>query len=142
MRIVGIDFGLKRIGIAISDVFESFALPLTKIDRVNDDEKNAAAILKALENYPHIEKFVVGLPIYLSGDESAMTKDVRNFASNLEKYTGIPVVLLDERLTSRQAENLLKERSMKRKKRAQVVDILSAAIILQTFLDMESCNKT
>ena len=138
MRIIGIDYGMKRIGIAISDPLETFALPLTKVDREKDDTKNSIKIIQSVENKDDIGKIVVGLPLHLSGAESDMSKIVRAFAKKLEEVTGKEVVLFDERFTSKQADTLLREREMKRKKRSQVIDILSATLILQSYLD---CNK-
>lgn len=135
-RIVGIDYGLRWIGIAVTDPTGSFALPLTRIERSKHYEGDVKNICKEIEN---IQSFVVGLPLYLTGKESDMSKLVREFGSILEKITNKPVIFFDERLTSKQAEHLLRETTMNRKKRTTVVDIVSALLILQSYLD--SCNK-
>lgn len=135
-RIVAIDYGMRWIGLAVTDPMGIFALPLTRIERSKDPKKDVAKICSLVTD---IQSFVVGLPIHMSGKESDMSKIVREFAKVLEEVTGKPVALFDERLTSRQAENLLRERDMNRKKRAEVSDILSALLILQSYL--ESCKK-
>lgn len=136
-RIIGIDYGIKRTGIAISDPFRSFALPIGRIDNSKDNKETIKALLKAVEGKGEIERFVVGLPLLLNGLESDMSKRVREFADILKSETNIEVVLLDERLTSKAAESLLREQSMNRKKRAEVVDTLSASLILETHLSLQ-----
>jgi putative holliday junction resolvase len=138
MRIVGIDFGLKRIGVAISNSLLSFAMPIGKVERVKDDKKTLQNLMHLLKEYKDITKFVIGLPLHLSGKESAMSLDVRKFATFLENETKIPVEFVDERLTSKTAEGLLREIEMKRKERKNHVDTLSATLILQTYLELIS----
>lgn len=134
-KIVGIDFGLKRIGLAISDERKSFALPLEPVSGHKDPSISSQTIKKVLEEKGPIEQIVVGLPLHLSGKESELSELARLFATTLEKTTEIPVVLFDERLTSRLADNMLKEKGLNRKKRKTQVDSLSATLILQGFLD-------
>ena len=141
MRIVGIDFGLKRIGVAISDTFSTFALPIGKVDRVKNDQTTLVNLLELLKVYKDIQKFVIGLPIHLSGKESDMSLEVRKFATFLEAETKLPVELIDERLTSKTAEGLLKEREMNRKSRKNYVDTLSATLILQSYLELISVKR-
>jgi putative Holliday junction resolvase len=141
MRIVGIDFGLKRIGVAISNSLLSFAMPLGRVDRVKDDKKTVENILELLKDYKDISKIVIGLPLHLSGNESEMSSEVRKFAAFLEAQTKIPVEFIDERLTSKNADTLLKEMDMNRKKREKHIDTLSATLILQTYLELFSPLK-
>jgi putative Holliday junction resolvase len=141
MRIVGIDFGLKRIGVAISNSLLSFAMPLGRVDRVKDDKKTVQNILELLKDYKDISKIVIGLPLHLSGNESEMSSEVRKFAAFLEAQTKIPVEFIDERLTSKNADTLLKEMDMNRKKREKHIDTLSATLILQTYLELFSPLK-
>lgn len=140
-RIVGIDFGLKRIGVAISDTLLSFAIPIGRVLRVQDDQKTVQNLMDLLKDYKDIQKFVLGLPFHLSGQESPMSLEVRKFATFLESATKIPVEFIDERLTSKTAESLLREREMKRREREKHVDTLSATLILQTYLELISPHK-
>jgi putative Holliday junction resolvase len=137
-RIVAIDLGMKRSGIAISDPFQMFASPKERIDHSENLEDALKKILDSLKNLSEIEEFVLGLPLHLSGHESDMSSRVRLFMEKLKELTGKNVHLIDERLTSKAAENILREGNMKRKDRTKVVDTLSAALILQTYLDKRS----
>lgn len=135
-RIVGIDYGRARIGLAISDETKKIALPLEIVKCSNDLKNNLNALKKLFEkNRYTIEKFVIGLPLHLSGRESEMSQEVREFAKAVEDFFSLPAVLFDERLSSAAAEVMLKELSISRKKRSHYVDSTAAAIILQSFLD-------
>ena len=140
-KIVGLDFGLKRIGIAVASSFFSFALPLGKIIRVQDDLQNIKNILSLVKEEKHIACFVLGLPLHLSTEESVMSTAVRKFADVLEKQTAYPVHLIDERLTSKAAKVLLFESGLTKKKGKKHVDALSATLILQTYIDCEKNKK-
>ena len=132
-RIAAIDYGLKRIGIAISDEKKKIALPF----------KTIAGGPKAIEDIKLafkdklIELIVVGLPLLLSGKESEMSIAVRKFAENLEKELQIPIHFIDERLTSKMADQSLREIHLNRKKRSQQMDVTAAVILLQNFLDRD-----
>ncbi len=134
---VGIDYGFKHIGIAASSPYTNFAIPRAKIARSPDEAKNVDRILQSVDSASEIDTFVVGLPLHLSGGESLISEIIRKFAKKLENITNKKVVLLDERLTSKQAQSLLRETNVKRKKRDEVVDILSATLILQSYLDYD-----
>ena len=95
--------------------------------------------MKTLEDRGEIELFVIGLPLHLDGKESTMSAAAREFAAAIEEKTGISCEMIDERMTSRAAEAILMEQSMSRKKRAQAVDVVSASLILQTYLDLNCC---
>lgn len=131
-RLVGIDYGKKRIGIAQSDPMKMIASPLTTIQAGKKPEETVAAIIAATSD---VEYFVVGLPLHLDGTESEMSGDARRFAELLSTLSGKEVKLLDERLSSKQVERVLMETKMSRKKRSQHVDTMAAALILQTHLD-------
>ena len=141
MKIVGIDFGMKRIGVAISNPLISFAMPIGKIERMAKNEQTLLNLLHLLKDQKDIQKFVIGLPLHLSGKESEMSLEVRKFASFLENETKISVEFIDERLTSKTAEGLLRQREMNRKERKNHVDTLSATLILQTYLELISLSK-
>ena len=141
MKIVGIDFGMKRIGVAISNSLLSFAMPIGRVERVHKNDQTLLNLLHLLKDQKDIKKFVIGLPLHLSGKESEMSLEVRKFAAFLESETKIPVEFIDERLTSKTAEGLLREREMNRKERKNHVDTLSATLILQTYLELISLSK-
>lgn len=130
--IVGIDFGLKRIGLAISNKGVSFAIPSKTIEAGKSDLDSVKAIIESFKE--PIDRFVLGHPLYLDGKPSAMTHRVELFKQVLEQYTGKPVHYIDERLTSEQSEDLLKELGFNRKDRIPHKDSLSAQLILKDFL--------
>jgi putative Holliday junction resolvase len=126
-RIVGVDYGLKRVGLAISDPSGSFALPWTTATHgVNE----VARLIS--ERKGEISEIVVGLPLHLNGTESPLSRQARDFAAALHQLTGIPVHLWDERLSSKQAEKSLT--GMTRKQKSGRVDQAAATIILESYL--------
>lgn len=128
-KIAAIDFGLKRIGIAISDANQKMALPLTTITG------GLSAVVALLsQRKKEIEAIIVGLPLLLNGQKSDMAHLVEKFAQDLEKALEIPVVLVDERLSSKQADKELQRASYTRKQRTEVLDQMSAAILLESYL--------
>ncbi len=130
-RVLGIDHGDKKIGLAVSDKSRIIATPIDYI--FNDD--NLIENLKKLINEYEIAEFVIGLPLMLSGEESIQTEKVRDFKDFIENELQIEMNFLDERLTTSYAEKLLISGNMKRKKRKEKIDSLSAQIILQNYLD-------
>jgi len=133
-RIASIDFGLARLGLAISDERRIIAQPLKAIKAAKSYQDTALLIAKELSTYTNVTLIVMGLPLLLSGKESDMSAKVREFKTVLEQVLKLPVHLWDERLTSLQVEKLLKESNMRRKERSQVCDAVAAATILQSFL--------
>jgi len=134
-RVLGIDFGMKRIGLARSDPMKIIASPLKTVLAAKTLEATADLIVKECGD---VETIVLGLPLLLSGKDSETTTTVRKFASILEEKSGLPLILWDERLTSKQVEKLLIEGNVSRKKRTQYVDTMSATLILQNYLDGNS----
>ncbi|MBS0629054.1 MAG: Holliday junction resolvase RuvX [Verrucomicrobia bacterium] len=135
MRIVGIDYGNARIGLAASDPGKILASPLKAIATKKNLRDTAAAILNEFAPYEPIETFVIGLPLLMNGKESPGSKIVRELALILEELSGKKVVLWDERLTTAQVERTLKEAEMRRKKRVLYIDAMAAGAILQSYLD-------
>ncbi|MEM9068900.1 MAG: Holliday junction resolvase RuvX [Myxococcota bacterium] len=133
MRVLGVDPGSRRIGLAISDEGGGrIALPLATVVRGPDDREAAAKVRQALGEVV-ITNAVVGLPLRLDGSEGQAARRVRRFAEALEHALKVPVSFLDERLTTVMAERSLRE-SGARDRRA-VVDQAAAVIILQNYLD-------
>lgn len=140
MRFVGVDYGRKRIGLAISDATAFLARPWQVVQVPDADPELSAAMIA--DFFPHLmndddglDGIVIGLPRRLDGSDNDQTADVRKFAHQLELITGIDVHLIDERLTSVEAEAQLATREKDWKKRKQQIDAVAAAIILQDFLD-------
>jgi len=133
-RIVGLDFGRRRIGLARTDLGGMIASPWTVLSVEDKQEKRVEAVIKALSEI-ECDLIVVGLPLTMAGKDSEMTTMVREFAALLEEKSGIRIKLWDERLTSAQGDAMLREVGMKRKKRDQMSDTLAATLILQSYMD-------
>ncbi len=137
MRVIGIDYGTVRTGIAISDPTGTFAQPAGFIRCDSLSMQQLAEQLELKIREIKAEKIVLGLPKHMSGDEGTHAAKVRELATLLEEKTGIKVKLIDERLTSMSAEKILIEGNVSRDKRKEKVDAVAACIILQLFLDSQ-----
>lgn len=145
-RIIGIDYGMARIGIAISDERKIIAMPLQTITVDKGSVKTVAKIVQELTNHQQqnryvIEEIIIGLPLLLSGKQGLLADEVKHFAELLGKSCPYPIRLWDERLTTVQAERSMREGNMSRKKRAKVVDTVAAVIILQNYLEHLQIKK-
>lgn len=129
-RYLGVDCGSKRVGVAISDAAGILASPLEVVARAE-----APARVVALAEEFGIGGLVVGLPTGLSGGEGRSAEEARALGVELAAATGLPVQFVDERFTSRLAEDALIETGMRRRRRRATVDKVAAALILQDFLD-------
>ena len=132
-RILGIDYGNRRIGLAISDPLNIFAKPFHTIDK-NKKPKFLNEIYKVIKSM-NIEKVVVGLPLNMKGIDSEQTKIVRKFVQILKKKINIPIIFQDERLSSKSAKEYLIMQNISPSKNKKSVDSVAASIILQEFLD-------
>lgn len=136
-RIASIDYGSKRIGLAISDERQIIATSLETI-LAQKSTKETAQFLKKILHIYKLDKIIVGLPLQMNGKEGSIADEVRLFASHLAEEFDCEIRLWDERLTSVQAERAMRESGMNRKKRSKKVDMLSAVIILQSYLEFLS----
>lgn len=134
-RLAGIDFGLARIGIALSDERQFFASPYKTILVDKQLKKTAELIALELSKYAPLEAIVMGLPLLLNGKEGEMALKVKEFGALLKEFIDTPIIFWDERLTSLQVERSMKEGGLNRKKRSTVIDQMAAASILQNYLD-------
>jgi len=134
-RVVGIDFGKVRLGLAISDERRIIAQPLDTVRAARVPLQTAKLVADALKRYTNIDTVVIGLPLMLNAKEGEMALLVRAFAKALEEVLPYPIVFWDERLTSAGVEKMLLACDVSRKKRAELSDALSAVSILQNYLD-------
>lgn len=134
--ILGIDYGRKRIGVAMSDVGRRIASPLSTIDA----SKNAPAVasIKSLAEKHGAGEIVVGLPRDMNGSLGPMARETMNFVEELRTSVDVPVQTWDERLTTAQAEREMISADMTRAKRRQKLDKVAAQIMLQSYLDSRS----
>lgn len=138
-RILALDVGSKTIGLAISDPLGITAQGLETIRRRNK-RADFASLEHVLRAYG-VQEIVVGYPLRMSGSEGTQSERMSALAEELRQRFALPVHLWDERLTSAQANRLLRETSMSIRRRAQVVDRLAAVLILQSFLDYRSAKR-
>lgn len=131
-RIVAIDYGKKRIGVAITDPLRFFAQPLTTLQ---NDHTFWNTLRDILSKYD-IEEFVVGYPLKESGDKGELTKDIDQFVKTVQKYYKVPVVLTDERYSSGIAQERILESVTSKKKRRDkgLIDKNAAAVILEDYM--------
>jgi putative pre-16S rRNA nuclease len=142
MRILGIDYGRRRIGLALSDASGQLARPWQTIPAGPSPRGSAAAVAQQVSRFSRdhlgedpIHALVVGLPRRLNGEDDEQTADVRTFAGALGQVTGLVVHLQDERLSSREAEARLSRRTRDWRERKKRIDAAAAAVILQDYLD-------
>jgi putative holliday junction resolvase len=133
MRIAGIDFGTVRIGIATADLAVGIAGLYETYARRSDPLD--AEYFRRLAAEERIGRFVVGLPVHTSGNESQKSLEARTFGAWLEKTTGVPVEYFDERYTSAEAETLLQDAGLTKKRRKERIDQLAAQIMLTAYLE-------
>lgn len=145
-KIFGIDFGMARLGMAVSDASQRIAFPLKFLKAERKVEYTAKFLLQFIENYCkeyHCEicLIVIGMPFMMSGKKGMLADEVDHFVSLLKTMVSIPIVTWDERLTTVMAERSLRESTLTRKRRAQVVDSVSAGIMLQNYLDSKHASS-
>jgi putative Holliday junction resolvase len=137
-RLLGIDYGTKRLGIAVSNAEQTIASPLENYTR-QGTEQDARYLRRLVDEYRAVG-LIVGLPVHMSGDEGGKAREARSFGAWLGRATGLPVRFGDERYSSLIAEQHLMNAELTKKKRKARLDMLAAQLILQGYL--ERLNKT
>ena len=138
MSILALDLGEKRTGVAVSDSSNKIALPLTVIS-TPDVLNNAPAFKRLFEDY-EIELILIGLPFSLDGKENAQARRIRVAAEQLKEHHNQPVEFVDERLSSVEAKNALRQMGYSEKEMRTKTDKIAACIILQKWLDSSSVS--
>ena len=136
-RIMGVDYGDARTGIAVSDLLCSLVGTTTVIHSRNQ-EKTLEKVTQFVKESPDIGEIVVGLPKNMDGSEGTRAELCREFAAKLEEVTGLPVHLWDERRTTVEAHNILSAHNYHGKKRKDTVDAVAASLILEGYLSFRS----
>lgn len=141
-RALAIDFGERRIGLALSDPTATLAQPLPAMLRRRGKRPPVQAILDLMSEYD-VERAVVGLPLALDGEDTDWTREVRDFAAKLARRAGIDVFLVDERMTSVAAERAVRSIGLPRgeRERKDRIDTAAAMLILQAFLDRSRAGQ-
>ena len=132
-KIAGIDYGTVRIGIALGDLETNLAGPYETYTRRNTERD--AEYFCELASAERIQRFVVGLPVHLDGHESQKSREARQFGDWLSNITGVPIDYFDERFTSAEAETILQEANLTKKRRQARIDQLAAQIMLTAYLE-------
>ncbi len=132
-RVLGLDVGARRIGIAVSDPLGITAQGLETLQRKNK-RYDLAYLQRVIERY-EVKEIVVGLPLRMSGAEGTQSEKMRAFARDLAKRFNLPVHLFDERLTSAEANRFLRETELSIEKRGKAVDRMAAVLILQAWME-------
>ena len=141
-RILGLDYGAKYVGVAVSDPLGIIARPLEAIQRKEENKlrRTFARIEELVKEYG-IERIVVGLPKNMDDTEGESAAKCRDFAANVSRRTGIETVLWDERLSSVSANDILIESGVRREDKKKYIDKIAASIILRDYLDFLSEEK-
>lgn len=136
MRIIGLDYGTKTVGVAVSDALMITAQPLETIERksANKLRQTLARIESIIEEY-QAERIVLGYPKNMNNTIGERAEATEQFKEDLERRTGLEVILWDERLSTVEAERILMDTGVRRENRKQYVDKMAAAVILQNYLD-------
>lgn len=132
-RLLAVDYGTVRIGLAVSDPQQTFAFPLATYPR--QDQGRDAAYFRELVEREAIGQIVVGLPVHSDGREGTKALEARAFGAWLAETTGLPVVFFDERFTTAEAEKILWSAGLTHRQRKQRRDRLAAQILLQSYLE-------
>lgn len=138
MRIMGLDYGSKTVGVAMSDELMITAQPLMTIERKSENKlrKTLAKIEELIDKY-EVSFVVLGYPKNMNNTEGDRVAKTEEFKEHIERRTGLSVVLQDERLSTVESERVLMEAGVRREHRKEYVDKLAAAVILQTYLDSD-----
>ena len=136
MRIMGLDYGTKTVGVAISDALKITAQGIETIERKEENKlrRTCARIEELIKEYD-VEKIVLGFPKYMNNDIGERAEKALEFGEMLKRRTGLEVVMWDERLTTVAAERTLIESKVRRENRKQYIDKIAAVFILQGYLD-------
>ncbi len=135
MRKLGIDPGLKRVGVALSDEESEYASPLTTLDHV-DDASTTRAIAELAKTHT-VDAIVVGLPLRMNGLEGPEARKAKRFARDLKTATNLTIVLWDERMTTMAAERELRSSGLRGAKKRSQIDQAAATLLLQSYLDAQ-----
>ncbi len=135
-RILAIDWGMKNVGLAVSDPLSITAQPLPTLKRTNRraDMARIGELVEAMQ----VKRILVGHPLHLKGHAGKRAMEAERLAERLRESTGLPVELIDERLTSAEADRLMLDAGLSRTKRREKADRIAAQLILQTYLDRQT----
>ena len=142
MRIMGLDYGSKTVGVAVSDALGLTAQGIEIIRRKSENKlRQTLARIEEIAKEYGVEKIVLGFPKHMNNDIGERAEKSLEFKEMLERRTGLPVVMWDERLTTVEADRTMMETGIRRENRKEYVDMIAAVFILQGYLDYLSNQK-
>jgi putative holliday junction resolvase len=136
MRILALDLGKRRIGLALSDELGITAQGLPTLQRKNN--RSDLAALTRIAQEKAVDLILIGEPLHMSGDVGAQARNAREFSELVARHTGRQIQLWDERLTTVEASRVLRDSGISIEKRARAIDQMSAVILLQSYLDFRA----
>ncbi len=139
-RIIALDVGEKTIGIAVTDERQSMAFPESTLWRQEGKKRDMAALRELVARYLPAA-IVVGYPLMMDGSAGIQTEKIEAFIKELRNHIRIPIIKQDERLSTREAERVLMQSGRRREERKKDVDALAAALILQSYLDLQKARE-
>lgn len=141
MRILGLDYGSRTVGVAITDPLGYTAQMLETVTRKEENKlRRTYARIEEICKVYGVERVIVGLPLNMNDTEGERAALARNFGANVARRTGLPVEFVDERLTTVEAEEILIEGGVRRENRKAIIDQMAASLILRTYLESKE-NK-
>jgi putative Holliday junction resolvase len=140
-RYLGLDVGNRRIGVAVSDELGLTAQPVLTLERRRNRREDLRSLARLCRRFD-VAAIVVGNPLHISGEESPQATKTRDFAAELGELSGLPIHFCDERLTTREAHEILYQAGHPRQEHRRVVDQVAAMLILQSFLDERAASSS
>ncbi len=140
-RLISFDYGRARIGISMTDERQIIASPLSIIKVPKTVPLLLKEIEKTISSFAPFDLFIIGLPLLLNGKEGEMAEEVKEFGKSLSSHFSIPCIFWDERLSSSQADRMMREASLSRKERTQKIDTVCSTLVLQNYLESEQIKK-
>jgi putative Holliday junction resolvase len=138
-RLVAVDYGTKRIGVAITDPLKMFVAPFATIKNISDSHIFNELLM--IFSSQQAEKIIIGLPLNLAGEATKKTSEVMAFFDTLKQKTDIPLLLWDERYSTADANEFLKQKGLNWKESRAIVDQVAAAVILKSYLDSNKGDR-
>ncbi len=136
MRLLGLDYGTKTVGVAVSDLLGITAQPVETITRKSPNKlRQTLARIEALSKEYEVERIILGYPKNMNNTEGDRAQETVAFKEQIERRTGLPVILWDERLTTMESERILMAGGVRRENRKSVIDQMAATLILQSYMD-------
>ena len=136
MRLMGLDYGNVHVGVALSDELGMTAYPLEVIKRKDSNKlRKTFARIEEIGREYKVDKIIIGLPLNMDDSESEISKTVIDFSENIKRRTGLPVELWDERLSTLEATDILKEAGIKVQDRKTYIDKIAASFILRRYME-------